>query len=778
MRGQGGEPGRSGALRRWGRDLLMGCRFAFSGRQGQVRTLLTAVGVGLGVAMLLLAASVPHMLSERQARTDASGGLLSADEPDPTAHSILVADAGTSYHGKSIEGTSLKAEGSHPVVPPGVDRFPKPGQMVVSPALRVLLDSGEGAELRKRFHSRVVGTIGPQGLSGPKDLSLYIGSDQLTPHTLNVHRMAAFGGTQERAPVSPMLILLGAVACVVLLMPVAVFIGTAARFGGERRDQRLAALRLVGADGPMVRRVAAGESLGGALLGLVIGSVLFVLARQLVGQFELFGISAFPSDVVPQAALGLLVVVGIPAVAVAVSVFALRKVAIEPLGVLREAAGRRRRVVWRLLPPALGLALLLPLAGSLGGGGSVNEYQVVAAVVLLLSGVALLLPWLVERLVGMVHGGAVSWQLAVRRLQLSSGTASRSVSGITVAVAGAIALQMLLAAIGAQQTQSTVLTRAQERQVSVSAALASPTTADHLTRALTATPGVAAARGYVEAFPDVKGGEDTARVVVASCGTLRQLADIGSCRDGQVFRSTAPSSTGSEAPPSPGAQLLVAGAHGEGQATWRVPTGTATVRAAREFWGDGYEEAILATPAALAADRLEAGYTAFIQLRHNDSGTLERVRTAIYRDAPAASVLQMQETKVSDQFAGVRKAIFAAAVGVLLLIGASMVVTQAEQLRERRRQLAVLVAFGTRRATLGASVLWQAAVPVVLGLVLASVFGMGLGWALLRLLDEGVTDWFAFWPMTAVGAVLIALVTLTSLPLLWRLMRAEGLQSE
>ena len=52
-------------------------------------------------------------------------------------------------------------------------------------------------------------------------------------------------------------------------MPVAVFIAAAVRFGGEARDRRLAALRLVGADRAATVRVAAGESALGALAGLV-----------------------------------------------------------------------------------------------------------------------------------------------------------------------------------------------------------------------------------------------------------------------------------------------------------------------------------------------------------------------------------------------------------------------------------------------------------------------------------------------------------------------------
>ena len=55
----------------------------------------------------------------------------------------------------------------------------------------------------------------------------------------------------------PVLMLLVVVIFVVLLLPVAMFVGAAVRFGGERRDRRLAALRLVGADsahGPADRR--------------------------------------------------------------------------------------------------------------------------------------------------------------------------------------------------------------------------------------------------------------------------------------------------------------------------------------------------------------------------------------------------------------------------------------------------------------------------------------------------------------------------------------------
>src|SRR5690606_17500948 len=120
---------------------------------------------------------------------------------------------------------------------------------------------------------------------------------------------------------------------------------------GERRDRRLAALRLVGSDGGMTRRIAAGEALGGALLGLLFGTGFFLAGRELAASVEVFRISVFPSYLSPSPLLALVVAVAVPAAAVLVTLLALRGVVIEPLGVVRTARPARRRLWWRLLLP-------------------------------------------------------------------------------------------------------------------------------------------------------------------------------------------------------------------------------------------------------------------------------------------------------------------------------------------------------------------------------------------------------------------------------------------
>jgi hypothetical protein len=408
--------------------------------------------------------------------------------------------------------------------------------MVVSPALKRLLESGDGKLLRERLPERIVGTIAESALIGSQELSFYRGADDLVAkQSTTVGRINRFGDARPTPQkTDPVLVLLSLVVFLILLMPVGVFIAASVRFGGERRDRRLAALRLVGSDSRMTRRIAAGEALAGSVAGLVLGTVFFLIGRGLAGSVDLFNVSVFPSYLVPSPLLALLVAVAVPVAAVLVTLLALRGVVIEPLGVVRTAKPPRRRLWWRLLLPLGGLGLLYPMVGNGRDSGEFNQYQVTGGVLLLLVAVTALLPWVVERVVSRLDSGSVSWQLAIRRLQLSSGTAARMVNGIAVAVAGAIALQMLFSGLEGQYTKHTSndLTRAQ-MQVSVPDGLP-------LARAAAdfkATKGVEKVYAYDEGFVDDQrqSAENTAPITIADCASLREVASLSSCKDGDTF---------------------------------------------------------------------------------------------------------------------------------------------------------------------------------------------------------------------------------------------------
>jgi predicted lysophospholipase L1 biosynthesis ABC-type transport system permease subunit len=164
-----------------------------------------------------------------------------------------------------------------------------------------------------------------------------------------------------------------------------------------------------------------------------------------------------------------------------------------------------------------------------------------------------------------------------------------------------------------------------------------------------------------------------------------------------------------------------------------------------------------------------------------DAAVLRRYSSVSGRPSvdPLMSLSALAATARDTTFANIRRGLLIGVVATLLLIGASLLVSMLEQLREQRRTLAVLVAFGTRRSTLSWSVLWQTAVPVLLGLVLAVVAGTGLGALLLTLVGEPVRlDWSSVGASCGVAALVVLLVTALSLPALWRLVRPEALRTE
>ncbi|WFE65687.1 ABC transporter permease [Micromonospora sp. WMMD714] len=751
-------------------DLAMGARMAVTGgREGWTRALLTAVGVGIGVAMLLLATAVPGALDARQARGDARDDLRFGEKIAAGPGTLLVHALDTEFRGRPVRGRLVRPEGPAAPVPPGLTALPAPGEVAVSPALRRLLDSPDGALFAPRLGgARVTGTIADEGLAGPNELAYYQGDGRLSD-TSGATRLDSFGGGLPGEGLSPVLMLLVAIIFVVLLLPIAVFLGSAVRYGGERRDRRLAALRLVGADTTMVRRIAAGEAAAGALLGVVVGIGFLLAGRQLVPLVTLYDISVYAADIRPPTALLLAVVLAVPALAVLVAMLALRAVVVEPLGVARRSTPARRRLWWRLLLPAVGLAMLLPVAGLREGDGGVTRWVVPAGAVLLLTGTVTVLPWLTDLLVRWLRGGPVSWQLAVRRVQLDSATSARLVNGIAVAVAGTIGLQMLFAGIAGDFTTASGqdTSRAQ-----VQVQFQDQPDLARVLRQLGGADGVTAATGTLSAGANAGSSDGPpVEIRVGDCAALAEFARLDRCVDGDTFLVSDP---GDPAVVPTGTVLT-----GEDGSRWRVPA-TARPATARPDPAGWMANAVLVTPGAVGPRTLgPLRSTVYLQLDPAAPDAVEHVRNAVAAIDLTTPVSVLSSTIVSPRFADIQRGLAIGTVVTLLLIATSMLVGTLEQLRERRRLLAMLVAVGTRRSTLGWSVLWQTALPVGVGLVLATGFGLGLGAALLRMVQAPVT---VAWPLVGfavgLGGLAVLAISGLSMPLLWRLTRADGLRTE
>ncbi|MDQ7808936.1 FtsX-like permease family protein [Amycolatopsis sp. A133] len=735
-------------IRRWTADLLLGVRLAVGGggaRTALVRLSLTAAGVGLGVVVLLTATSLPHMLAARAERAAARTPLPAAVAGvDP----VQAAARSDEFRGRGLQGYLVQPTGPHPPAAPGVDRLPGPGEVVLSPALAALLRSPEGELLRPRFPQRVLGTIGEAGLTGPNELYFYLGSDTVAGQP-RAFPASGFGGPPHRRDLDPVELLLVVVGATTCLVPVFVFVVTSTRLAAATRDRRLAALRLVGADRDQVRRIAAGEALLASVAGLVAGAGLFLLVRALVPAITVsaFRGGIFAADVVPDWRLGVPALLALPLLACAAAVFALRRVVIEPLGVVRRGTRLRRKLWWRLLPAVAGGASVV---SGLGTDDPRNPL-VVAGVVLVLAAVPVVLPWLVERVAGVLGGGSPAWLLAVRRLQLDSATAARLVSGIAVVLAGSITLQGVYARAESDRPPEP------DVRVLVTAFATSLADVQAFTTALHALPGLGDVRVETGGTLRNAAGE-TASVVVGTCAALA----IADCRDGDVY-------AGGAAGPGPGERLWFGTARPPGPPQWTIP--------AERYHRTGGQEpgTLFVTTAALAtATGLGLSSTATIPAAGPD--LVERVRNVVGWTGSVDSL----GTGRDGTYALITGVLSVGSVLVLLLAAGSLLIAAWEQLRERRRSLAALMADGAGRGMLARSLLWQLTIPVAVAVVVAVLTGLGLDWLLLTLVVHRpmVVDVAAVGLLAAAAAAAVLLVTAATLPALWRSTSLEHLREE
>ncbi|ONI82434.1 hypothetical protein ALI22I_40820 [Saccharothrix sp. ALI-22-I] len=763
-------------MRQWFSDLALGVRLALGGgRTSWVRLALTGAGIGLGVAVLLTSASVTTVLSERAERQAANAPVTG----EQTSGDVLYLTSWfTDYRGESISGRFVKGTGPDAPVPPGLSRVPGDGEMFVSPALARLMESPEGALLLERFPQQVIGTIDEVGLNTPHDLVFYAG-DATVPEDANA--ISRFGGQLHENTLDPVLSLLVMVGVVALLFPVLVFVGISTRLAGAERDRRLAALRLVGAGSQRVRRIAAGEALLGAFVGLAVGAVLFLVGRQFVEDIQVAGLSAFKSDLIPSLPFAVMIAVLVPVMAVVTSVIAMRRTVIEPLGVVRRAKPVRRVLWWRLVPLVIGVGVLITQANAFGGTESQGSPTIViGGIVMLLLAIPVLLPWVVERAVGRMRGGAPSWQLAIRRLQLESGTAARVVGGVAVVLAGGIALQSVMASAQSEVMDSPA-PEVDRGRLTIHLSDSTPEMVEQTANLVARTVGV----NQVHSLRSVgmeAGAGNYHPATVGTCEALMTQAVLPSCQDGDSFYVDAGSSLGYGTQLEAGQRVTVSDSDEDRQndPQWTIPPFTVVKGPGESI---NFRSGLLLTPAVARAMPVEPGNPSLLVLiDQNEPDVGDHVRNAVAPMTWRVFVSYFGEADVTQrvaQFQSIRQGLLAGSLITLLLAGASLLVLALEQVRERRRPLAVLAASGVPRGALGRSLLWQNAVPFLLALVVAVGVGSALAALLLRIMSQPIVlDWPGIAVLSGAAAFMVAVVTVLSLPSLRRATGALGLRSE
>jgi hypothetical protein len=698
--------------------MRLGLRLSLAGgRESMIRLAVTGIAVALGVGLLLLTLagiSALHAQDRRVAWLETSTHNRHPNVSETTTDPLWGTVTLDQFGSTAIDRVDVAATGPRSPVPPGIPRLPGPGEYYASPALARLLRTTPADELADRYPGRQIGTIGNEALASPDSLTIIVGRTVAelshTPGAAEVRSIETEPqGSSAFIHHPGRLQLILAVVAGALLFPVLIFITTAARLAAAQREQRFAAMRLVGATPRQVSAIAAVEALLAAAVGVVGGFVLFLLLRPVMARVPFTGQSFFPADLSLTTADVLLVAVGVPVAAALVAMLALRRVAISPLGVVRRVTTRAPRA-WRVLPLFAGLCELAYFVGV--GTPSTTGKQIEAyGAGFLLAMVGLLVagPWLTmvgSRFVAR-RANRPAALLAGRRLSDNPRAAFRSVSGLIVALFITTTAWGVSTTIVAYHDASTG--GAAGRRLISEDFVDHPVSAapNGLLGRLAATPGVT---GVVvaHAAPSVPQGPATGPVPqgpasgpptgLVSCTELTGIPALGHCEQGV-----------------PVAMLPWIG--GGSLGSDNSPLGTSRVRPA----------------APIATTQLQSLPVRSVYVDTDGSrAAIERVRTALERFLPRdtgyigpPSTISEISPDAQQQLTGYERLAAVAIIASLPIAACSLAVSVAAGLTDRKRPFSLLRLAGTPLGVLRRVVTLEAAVP----LLAVSALSVGTGLA-------------------------------------------------
>ena len=762
-----------------------------SGREALTRLLLTTVAVALGVAVLLGVLAEFHAFQADASRScwectqgSAVPKALGALAPKARAARAELWNYSVDfYQGQTIERLDLAALGPGAPVPPGVSRLPGAGQYYASPALAALLRSVPRDELGGRFPGTMTGTIGDPALSGPGELAIYVGYGPArlaaVPGTQLVTAVAAAPGPAVFTPFFRYAFGVGVLA---VLFPVLILIGTATRLAAARREERFAALRLVGATPRDINVIASVDAVVSALFGTMLGIGLFLAVRPALAGAELTGTRYFAATVTPTAWGYLALLAAVPAASAAASLLALRRVRISPLGVSRRASPPPPSA-WRLVTLGAGVALFV--AGLLATTHKSIGTPAYPGLLIVMIGLVIAGPWLTAetaRWCARMFNGA-SPLLATRRLADNPRAAFRAVRGLVLAVflgtmvgalvpsiesvaatPNAAALNdVLVDAFGGIEPPAPATTPCSAmpaRQRPGSGCAATDTAAAEAQGALTPQAGARlvselAALGGTAVYPFYAlpqaadpnyQGQYTG---VVSCSVMRGLAVLGQCAPGVLAVQAWDQS------------LL----YSDNPHDSTAPFVDAT--------NPGY-------PGSLAALPLQA-----VLVRVNDPATLERVRTLLAVHAPpqvpAGPGVAATPPRTYGEAVAIRsgraqvlqRLVYLAVALTILVAGCSLAVAIGGGLAERKRAFTLLRVSGTPVRTLYRVLFLEAVVPLAAATIVAA--GLAYGMSVLtvwRLAPAGTAVpqlGHVYYATMAAGLAIALIVIGVTLPLLNRM---------
>jgi hypothetical protein len=785
----------------------LGLRLAINGgREAVTRLLILVVAVGLGVGLLLTAVAATNAVTAWNSRHAWfwTGTAWVAPGPSAPGTAPLWWHPGTDlFDGRQINRFDVAATGASSPVPPGIPHDPAPGQYYASPALAALLHSTPANQLADRYPGHLAGVIGDAALPSPNSLIIIVGrTPAQLAHTADSVQVTSISTTVPGDPgnsqtmVNPRGLthtptngggpkkatdLILSVVALAILAPVLIFIATATRLSAARREERFAAMRLVGATRRQVSLLAATESTVAGAAGVASGFGIFFLLRVPVAGIPFIGQPFFPAELSLSLADVLVVAIGVPAAAAIVARLALHRVQISPLGVARRVTPKPPRA-WRVVPLVAGLAELgfWAVRGHPASiSGQVQAFM--SSFALIIVGLFIAGPWLT-----MAAARAMArWTrrpgtlIAARRLADDPRAAFRAVSGLVLAL---FITTVAVVAITTQNAKDvTRWSSAAEANVLTDQVSASNQVAQSIgpeSTGGTARPGPAAPAAPLTAQLSGIPGVQGVLVVRADLGLAipGRFHDLGVNPLGQV--SSVPAGVVSCA------QLATVPALG------RCPAGAT----AAAFPSDGFNGPLFGTdattitwPAAnVAAARLDTLGVDAINVG-TDGATLavEQARTVLEnaRSYPGLSTpstisdIVAQEHTVNGDYQQLANVVILVS---LPIAGCTLAAGIAAGLADRKRPFSLLRLTGARLATLRRVVALEGAVPLLS--VAAVAIGTGFGAAALYASEAQnrsmVAPGAAYYLLTAGGIIVSLGIIGATFPLLARITGPEVARNE
>jgi len=414
------------------------------GREAIGRLAIITVAVALGVGMLLAALAGINGVNAKNSRYAWLNSSLVTTSATGTADPTLWRISADYFDGRLIGRVDVAGTGPTSPVPPGMTRLPGPGEYYASPALAELLRTRPANQLADRYPGHLSGTVPAESLPAPNSLIIVVGypADQLRdqPDVQPVRQLETVSPSNCNQCVvglrSDAIDLTLGVVALAVLFPVLIFIGTASRLAAARREQRFAAMRLVGAVPRQVSTIATVDAMLSAVAGVALGFALFAVFRPLLARIPFTGEPFFPADLSLNVVGIVLVALGIPLGAAVAARLALRRVQITPLGVSRRVTPRPPRA-YRLIPLLAGLAELANVRMTGPPPGSTRQLIVyLLGMTLVMVGLVVAGPWLTmvgARLLAR-RTRRPATLIAGRRLADNPKAGFRAVSGLVVAL--------------------------------------------------------------------------------------------------------------------------------------------------------------------------------------------------------------------------------------------------------------------------------------------------------------------------------------------------------